>query len=109
MTPPPPQVWPAGQDPQSIVPPQPSGTDPHMASSCTHVLGEHGPPSESWLDASVELETDELSLPHEDKDVMRPASSAPSTAIWTSVGLSKCSSHGWVRMVEPGPANMHAG
>lgn len=82
-----------------------------MASTCTHVLGEQGPPSESepsWFDASMWLATDEFSLAHEGKDVMRPASVA-STANRTSVELSKRASHGWVRMVGPGPAYMHAG
>ncbi len=33
------QVWPLGHTPQLRVPPQPSETEPHVASAVEHVLG----------------------------------------------------------------------
>lgn len=45
--PPPPQVWPAGQEPQSSKPPQPSGTGPQSKPGLAQLPGTHAsvPPS----------------------------------------------------------------
>lgn len=61
-TPPPPHVWGAVQDPQTSVPPQPSGIVPQLAPCTAHVVGVHATGAGVTVNVAARLTPPKLAM-----------------------------------------------